>query len=856
MAAELGIRVYKVGLAWPLEPEGALRFVEGLKDVLVVEEKRGFIEHQLVRLLYNMDASRRPSVVGKTDETGATLLQSIGELTPTMVARAVVARLQRLGDGAHVDHRLARLESLERLIGAPVSKTQRTPFFCSGCPHNTSTHVPEGSRAMAGIGCHSMALFMPDRQTATLTHMGGEGANWIGQAPFTAENHVFQNLGEGTYSHSGLMAIRAAAAAKVNITYKILYNDAVAMTGGQPVEGGLTVPQIAHQVLAEGARRLVVVTDEPSKHEGKSALPKGIEIRHRDELDAVQRELREIPGLTVLIYDQTCAAEKRRRRKRGLYPDPPERVFINDAVCEGCGDCSEQSNCISVQPIETEFGRKRQIDQSNCNKDFSCLKGFCPSFVTVRGGTPRKLAAPVAASGDLFARLVRPTPRPLERAYSIVITGIGGTGVITLGALLGMAAHIEGKACTVLDVTGLAQKNGAVTSHVRLAPRPEDLHAVRVAAGSADLLLGCDLVVAASPAALTRVELGVTKAVINSHMHPTAAFIFDPDIDFETATMLQAIRAATGNAETDVVDGTKLASALLGDSIAANLFMLGYAFQKGLLPLGLDAIERAIELNGVAVESNTRGFAFGRLAAHDRAHVEALVQSVRHDHGKPEPEELAALVERRSAFLANYQDAAYAQRYRNSIATIESAEKTHARGCSGLAKAAARNLFKLMAYKDEYEVARLYTDGTFLEKLDRQFEGDFTLEYHLAPPLLASRDPVTGALRKRAFGPWIAHAFRLLARVRRLRGTVFDIFGRTEERRMERRLIAEYEAVVRELAAVLSPANHALVVEIASLPEQIRGFGHVKKRNIEKAKAREAELLALLRRKHAAASAA
>ncbi len=787
MAAALGIRVYKVGLSWPLEPAGALAFADGLQDVLVVEEKRGFIEHQLVHLLYNADASRRPSVVGKTDETGAPLLRSTGELTPAMVARAVVARLQRLGEGSRFEERLARLECLEQVVAAPPTKVQRTPFFCSGCPHNTSTRVPEGSRAMAGIGCHSMALFMPDRQTATLTHMGGEGVNWIGQAPFTTERHVFQNLGDGTYSHSGLMAIRAAAAAGVNITYKILYNDAVAMTGGQPVEGGFSVAQIAHQVLAEGARRVVVVAEEPDKHRG-SALPQGVDIRDRDELDAVQRELREVPGLTALIYDQTCAAEKRRRRKRGLYPDPAERVFINDAVCEGCGDCSDQSNCISVVPVETEFGRKRRIDQSNCNKDFSCLKGFCPSFVTVRGGIPRRLTGPIAASDELFAALPAPAARPLDRPYGIVITGIGGTGVITLGALLGMAAHLEGKGCTVLDVTGLAQKNGAVTSHVRLAPRPEDLHAVRVAAGGANLLLGCDLVVAASPAALSRVEPGVTHAVINSHMQPTAAFIFNPDVDFDTAAMLKAIATTTGEARTDVVDGTGLASALMGDSIAANLFMLGYAFQKGTVPLGLAAIERAIEMNGVAVASNKRAFAFGRLAAHDLVRVEALVRATRTGEPTSEPQGLAALVERRAAFLADYQDAAYAQRYRDLVEAIAAAERSRARGRSELAEAVARNLFKLMAYKDEYEVARLYTDGAFLRKLQRQFEGSFTLQYQLAPPMLARRDPVTGVPRKRAFGPWMVHVFRLLARLRWLRGTAFDLFGYTAERRMERRL--------------------------------------------------------------------
>ncbi|HXW28458.1 MAG TPA: indolepyruvate ferredoxin oxidoreductase family protein, partial [Xanthobacteraceae bacterium] len=839
VAAAMGLRIYKVGLTWPLEPQGARGFADGLKDVLVVEEKRGFLEDQLVRILYNMEASRRPCVVGKRDETGAALLPSEGELSPTLVARAIVSRLLRLGAGGpRLVERLERLESFERAIEAP--KVQRIPFFCSGCPHNTSTRVPEGSRAMAGIGCHGMVLYIPSRRTTTISHMGGEGVNWIGQAPFTSEPHVFQNLGDGTYTHSGLLAIRAAAAAGVNITYKILVNDAVAMTGGQSVEGGFTVPQIAAQVAAEGARRVVVVTDEPEKY-SPNRLASGTTLRHRDDLDAVQRELRAERGLTVLIYDQTCAAEKRRRRKRGQLPDLPRRVFINDAVCEGCGDCTEQSNCVSVKPLETELGRKRTIDQSNCNQDFSCLKGFCPSFVSVVGGSVRKRERPPTSVADApFAGLPLPPAAALDRPFSILVTGIGGTGVITVGALIGMAAHLEGKGCTVLDFTGLSQKNGAVMSHIRVAPSPDDLASVRIAPGGADLLLGCDMVVAASSAALSRVERGATRAVINTALAPTAAFVMNTDVDFETPAMLRMLRAAVGE-EIDLVDGTALATALMGDAIATNLFMLGYAFQKGFVPLSLAAIERAIELNGVAIEANRQTFGWGRLAAHDLGKAIGAARPLLPDE-TPSPPSLAEVIARRAAFLSEYQDAAYATRYLRLVTAVKDAEGVRAPGRTELTAAVATNFFKLMAYKDEYEVARLFTDGRFMAKLKRQFAGDFKLQFHLAPPFMA-RDPGSGHPHKRAFGPWMFPVFRLLARLRRLRGTRFDPFGYTPERRAERALITDYEMLTAEIVERLGPDNHALALALASIPEQIRGFGHVKERNLKAAKARAAELL-------------
>ncbi len=848
-ARELGIRLYKVGMTWPLEPEGARRFAEGLDEVIVIEEKRSNLEDQLVRLLYNLPAGRRPTVIGKADETGRIILPSEGELTPTGVALVIANRLMKhMGDSPELKQRMARLEAKEKLLNAPPSKVARTPFFCSGCPHNTSTRVPEGSRAMAGIGCHGMAIWMPDRRTALISHMGGEGVTWIGQAPFTTEKHVFQNLGDGTYYHSGLMAIRQSAAAGINITYKILYNDAVAMTGGQPHDGPLTVPEITRQVEAEGAKRIVVVTDEPDKYPPNAGFAHGVTIRHRDELDAVQRELRDIPGLTVLVYDQTCAAEKRRRRKRGTFPDPAKRVFINDAVCEGCGDCSETSNCVSVKPLETELGRKRQIDQSNCNKDFSCLNGFCPSFVTVHGGAPAKARRPQlkVVQNDPFAALPLPTMRPLSEAYGILVTGIGGTGVITVGALIGMAAHLEGKGCTVLDFTGLAQKNGAVMSHVRLAPKPEDLHAVRIAAGGANLVLGCDMVVAASPAALSRIEPGITKAVINGYMTPVAAFVLNGDMDLGAEAMMKSIRDAAGEEATTFVDGTGLATAILGDSIATNLFMLGYAWQKGLVPLSLESLERAIELNGVAVETSKRTFAWGRLAAHNLGAVQAAAKPTLRIE-KTVARTLPEIVAKRVELLTAYQDKAYAERYKAFVDKVMQGEKARAPGRSGLAEAVAKSLYKLMAYKDEYEVARLYTDGEFLKKIGAQFEGDYKLAFHLAPPLLAERDGTTGHLKKREYGAWMLTAFRFLAGLKRLRGTRLDVFGYTEERKMERRLIGEYQATIESVLSTLDQTNHAMAVQIAAVPESMRGFGHIKEKNVKAAKEREASLLAAYR---------
>jgi indolepyruvate ferredoxin oxidoreductase len=846
-AAEIGFRLYKVAMSWPLEREGIRHFAEGLEEILVVEEKRAVIENQFKEQLYNWREDVRPRVIGKFDENRNWILPSNGELTPAQIARVIAQRIARFHTSPKIAARLAFLEAKERqLHGGTVVPFSRTPYFCSGCPHNTSTKVPEGSRALAGIGCHYLAQFM-DRSTATFTQMGGEGATWIGQAPFTETQHIFANLGDGTYTHSGVLAIRAAVAAKVNITYKLLFNDAVAMTGGQPIDGGLTVPALTRQLAAEGVRHIAVVTDQPDQYPLGVDFAAGVTVRHRDDLDAIQRELRDISGVTAIVYDQTCAAEKRRRRKRGRFPDPAKRVFINDLVCEGCGDCSKTSNCLSVIPVETEFGRKRAIDQSSCNKDYSCTEGFCPSFVTVHGGTLKRRKAADLREDDL-PPLPEPTLPELEEPYGILITGVGGTGVVTVGALLGMAAHLEGKGCTVLDMTGLAQKGGAVYSHVRISRRPEEIHAVRIAAGGARLLLGCDLVVSASEDALSKLQPGRSRAIVNSHETITGDFTRNPDLAFPGHALQRSIAGAAGAGNTECVDATRIATGLFGDSIASNLFMLGYAYQRGLVPLSAEAIERAITLNGVAVEFNQNAFRWGRRAASDLAFVEARATP---PAATPEShrlsETLDELIERRITYLTEYQDAAYGRRYAAIVERVRETEAARVAGSTNLTRTVATALFKLMSYKDEYEVARLYTQTDFLKRVADQFEGPYDLNFHLAPPILGNRDPETGHLRKRAYGPSMLSLFRLLAKLRRLRGTPFDIFSRSEERKTERRLIREYEAAIEQILDQLSPVNHAAAVDLAALPLEIRGFGHIKQANLARAKAKEAALLARFR---------
>jgi indolepyruvate ferredoxin oxidoreductase len=841
---ELGIRLYKVACVWPLSQRELKEFAEGLDLIIVVEEKRSLIEVQVREELYG--TANQPVCIGKRDEAGDWLFPVKGALDPNEVAICIGERLLRYGQNDDISARVARLKEFQRIAAETTDVAQRIPYFCSGCPHNTSTVVPEGMRAYAGIGCHYMAQWM-DRSTLGYTQMGGEGANWVGEAPFSKRPHVFQNLGDGTYNHSGYMAIRAAIASNTNITYKILFNDAVAMTGGQPNDGGLTVPQVARQVAAEGAKRIVVVTDEPGKYSRAAEWPAGLTIRHRDELNAVQKELAEIPGVTVLIYDQTCAAEKRRRRKRHTYPDPDKRVIINELVCEGCGDCGVQSNCVSVQPLETEWGRKRTIDQSSCNKDFSCVKGFCPSFVTVHGAKLKK-GGGVAAEQNL-TQLPEPKLPAIEQTYNIIVTGVGGTGIVTIGGILGMAAHLEGRGVGVLDMAGLAQKGGAVFSHIRFSEKPDGIHAIRVAAGRADLVLGGDIVVAGARKVLAAVKHGSTQMVVNTAEFLPGEFTRNADFSLPSERLKRTIVADAGRDNTHFIDATRLATALFGQSIGANMFLVGYAYQLGAIPLSAAAIERAIELNGEAVAMNRAAFHWGRRAAIDRAAVEALAEpaSVKRD-AEHLSESFDEMVERRVKFLAAYQNAAYAEQYRALVDKVTATEAARSPGKCGLADAVARYLFKLMAYKDEYEVARLYTDGSFEKQVKTEFDGDsLRLEFHLAPPLLARRDKTTGLPRKMSLGPWILPLFRLLAKMKFLRGTALDPFGYSLERRTERKLIEDYTAMLDEVLAKLTPENHHVAVGLAVIPEKIRGFGHVKQRHLVTAKADEAALLEQLR---------
>lgn len=859
-ATELGISVYKVGMTWPLEPEGLRRFASGQENLLIIEEKKPILEEQVASMLFNL--SDRPRLFGKVDLSGRPLVPRVGELTPSLVAdvlRRWIAEYVADGPDGSKWQAALRPDPEQEAPGGLTGGLMRLPSFCSGCPHNRSTVVPEGSIALGGIGCHGMAVWLPDRRTLAVNQMGGEGANWIGQSPFTGVDHIFQNMGDGTYFHSGLLAIRAAIAADVNITYKILVNGAVAMTGGQPIEGEemageITTPEIARQLVGEGIERIAVLSDDIEKYP-TGVFPAGVSIHHRNEIDRVQKELRNVRGVTALLYDQTCAAEARRLRKRGEFPDPDRRVVINESVCEGCGDCSVQSNCISIEPVETEFGRKRRINQSSCNKDYSCLEGYCPSFATVIGGKIRKLAMSggdfeQASGADalLFADLPDAPVASLDRPFNVFVAGIGGTGVITIGALLGMAAHLEGKGVTLLDVTGLAQKNGAVASHVRVASDPRALHSTRISAGAADLVIGCDIVVATGQDGMQKLSAERTRAIINTHVAPVADFAASPDLDFSSTEMELALETAVGRGAVDFFDATHLATALLGDAIGANLFLVGVALQKGLLPVGLPALERAIELNGRSIDMNKRALAWGRLAAHDLEKVQALVKDRRPGSSEVDrTQTLGEIVARRVEFLTEYQDENYAVGYAALVEKVALAERSLGADGDRLAAAVARYYFKLLAVKDEYEVMRLWAGDGFQRQLEAEFEGNYKIQFHLAPQIFFPRDPDTGRARKLTLNRHVMTLLGWLRHLKFMRHTPFDLFNRTDHRRREWALVGKYRATIDELLSGLSLENLDLAIQIAEIPEHIRGFDTVKDLQLTVALEKEAELLETFR---------
>jgi indolepyruvate ferredoxin oxidoreductase len=850
-ARELGVRLYKVGMVWPLDTVSARAFGRGHRELLCIEEKRPVIEEQLTHAFYHESADTRPRITGKTDERGNTLKPAHGELSTSLAVDIIARRLEALGvaDGALTERIAAIRRRRAGTVQLPTTNLIRTAYFCSGCPHNTSTRTIEGSLAFTGVGCYGLVpMLMPDRKTEWAAQMGAEGSLWVGLHYFMDVPHAFQNLGDGTYFHSGILAVRQAVASKANITYKILYNDAVAMTGGQPIDGQLSVEDVANQLYWEGVRPVVIVTDEPWKYAANVRWPAGTTVRHRKELALVQEELQQVKGTSALIYDQTCAAEKRRRRKRGTFPNPQKRVFINQEVCEGCGDCNKKSNCVSVQPLDTEFGRKRKIDQSNCNKDYSCLEGFCPSFVTVYGGAPRKgeAARKPEELSALFAGLPAPVTPPLDEVYNVLITGIGGTGVLTVGAIIGMAAHLDGKACSVMDITGMAQKGGAVVTHLRVASAREQLFATRLWQQSADLVVGCDLVVTASQGTLDLVRAERARILVNSDVVPTAQFQSNQALDLSQDKLLGILRQCVSAERLTAVPATSAAVRLIGDSIATNVFMLGFALQQGCLPIAPAAIEQAIRLNGVAIEQNLHALNWGRLAAHDPRRFATLIEQAA--GGEPAEEPLSQTPEetiaRRVRHLTAYQDAAYARTYTQFVERVRQAEGACVPGSTAVTRAVALSLAKLMSYKDEYEVARLYSNGDFLRRLRREFQGDYRLNFHLSPPIFNPRDKVTGLPRKVSFGPWMLRAFGLLARLKGLRGTPFDPFGRNAERRTERQLIGEYRSTIEGVLPVLNRENAELVARIAALPDMIRGYGHVKDENLRKYREELAKLLA------------
>ncbi len=830
------LKVYKIGMSWPLEPIGIKKFVKDLSKVLIVEEKRSLIETQIKEILYNQ--KKPPLIIGKKDLNDNPLFPEDGTINSMEVAKIIGSHLLE-NKTINIKSYHEKLHKIETNVAKKINSlsSERTPYFCAGCPHNSSTVLPEGARGYAGIGCHWMVQFM-DRNTEGFTHMGGEGANWIGESCFTNRNHVFQNIGDGTFNHSGIMSIRAAIASNVNITFKILYNDAVAMTGGQSHEGGMTSIEIAHQLQPMGIKKLVLVTEDILRHK-KSLYPNGMEIFHRSKLQLIQKDLSKISGVTILIYDQTCATEKRRRRKRGLIVDPKEKIFINHEVCEGCGDCGIQSNCVAILPYDTELGRKRKIDQSSCNKDYSCINGFCPSFVTVEGGEIKK---PKIVE---FKNQIISDPKQIfnqDKVISIVLTGVGGSGVVTVGALIGMAAHIEGKGCGIIDMAGLAQKGGAVTSHIRIANTSDEIKAIRIGPGGADLLIGCDNLSSATSDLLKLINTD-GYIVANTNEMFTGDFTRNVDYSFPILEITKRLKSTISKEKITLLDSTKIANTLLGDAIASNLILLGVVWQLGLLPLSKSSIEKAIDLNGIAVKQSKLAFEYGRYFVEKKE----LVKSLLNKNSVEEPKKLETfdeILKDRYKRLIEYQDKNYALDYYNFLDNVVKYDMFKEKLFS---KAVAKNLYKLMAIKDEYEVARLYTNGNFFHNLHQQFDGDFKIKLHLAPPLFSKFDKSLGRPKKIIFSQWIFTILSFLSKIKKIRGTYLDVFSYSKERKLEKSILEEYKKQINSLKNQINSMNYDVAVKIANLPDTIKGYGLIKEKNYFTAKDREVSLIKKLR---------
>ncbi len=833
-ARRLGLKLLKVGMVWPLDPVTIETFARGLDLVIVIEEKRPVMEPQIRDHLYHLPAAVRPAVIGKRDESGHPLLPTHGVLDPNIIGLVIADQLLMRDLPADEADRLkaarrrilARRKTSERLPEGMV----RTPWYCAGCPHNTSTRLPEGARGYAGIGCHWLVQLMPERRTLGHTQMGGEGANWIGEQPFSRRRHVFQNMGDGTYVHSGSLAIRACVAAGVNMTFKILCNDAVAMTGGQAIDGGITVPDIARQVRAEGVRRIAVVSDDPTRwQDRRHAFPVGTTFHHRDELPLVEREMERTPGVTVIIYDQVCAAEKRRRRKRGLMPPPEEFVVIHEGLCEGCGDCGVQSNCVALVPVDTPWGRKRQVDQSVCNQDYTCLKGFCPAMVTVRPSHHRREDAHQAAAASPRWPPPPDVPEParpaLDVPYAMALAGIGGTGVVTIGQIVGHGAHIAGLGAGIIDMSGISQKNGTVVTHVKIAATPEAVPAIRVADGSADLILGFDILTTASRRILRMAAQGRTRAVVNTHPVMPGQFTTDPDLDLDIPALESRLRDVLDDTDLLLTDTHALARQLFGDAIFANMLALGMAVQKGWVPVPAEALEEAIRLNGRAVDANIAAVRWGRALVADPSRMQAILPAA-----KAPEETLESIIAEGRTLLAAWQDEAAAAAYEQTVRRLAAQERERT-GRDRITRIIARQLARLTALKDEYEVARQLSDPAFVARIREEFGENAVITPWLAPPLFARPDPVTGRPRKRPHGLFTWRLLPMLARLKRLRGTVFDIFALSRARQAERAIPQAFLQRAEALFAHLTPETEQRIHDTLARAARIRGYGALRLRS-------------------------